>query len=437
MATTGFWKYFNVEISPQLGLRQSSFKSMFEYLDSLNRPVFIVETGCVRNAGTYQQEGQSTLLFDKYAAAVPGSIVYTVDIDPNAAALCKTLVTPLVKVHAGESIGFLRNVADHPPATFTSVDLLYLDSGDVDFSNPHPAALRHLKELLAIAPAVTDATLVVLNDSPGNAVVLFNESGTVSFLSKPDITGRGKYIAEYAEAIHARVHFSGYQCGWLGLSSGREPAETIKTFSGLVFDVGANVGDKTEMFLSQGASRVVAVEPQPMLGPGLVKRFGGDQRVTVVRKALSNKPQRLMMSICSEESTISTFSDEWKKGRFAEHTWDQQVEIEATTLDLLIDEYGLPDFCKIDVEGFEYQVLQGLSKPIPALSFEFTKEFLGNAHQCVEHLAGIGGYEFNYILGAAPEFASKTWLTDKQLFDILDNFNHPLLWGDIHARRVT
>ncbi|MCK4784435.1 MAG: FkbM family methyltransferase [Desulfobacteraceae bacterium] len=40
-----------------------------------------------------------------------------------------------------------------------------------------------------------------------------------------------------------------------------------------------------------------------------------------------------------------------------------------------------PAFCKIDVEGDEFDVLQGLSRPIKAISFEFVSEcpeYVGN-----------------------------------------------------------
>ena len=219
METNEFWRYFNAEISPHLGFRQASFRKMFEYLDSLQRPAFILETGCVRNVGTLTGEGQSTVLFDRYAQSVPGTIVHTVDLDPGATALCRTLVSPAVTVHTGDSVGFLSELAKAPPAPFTKVDLLYLDSYDVDFLNPHPSALHHIKELLAVSPLLTNATLVALDDSPSDAVLLFNEAGTVSFLSKPAISGKGKYIAEYAQSVHAELQFSGYQCGWLGLGA--------------------------------------------------------------------------------------------------------------------------------------------------------------------------------------------------------------------------
>lgn len=222
METTEFWSYFNEKIAPNLAFRETSFRKIFEYLESLQRPAFILETGCVRNVGTFAGEGQSTILFDLYAQAVPGTIVHTVDLDPKATALCSTLVSPAVTVHTGDSVGFLREIATAPPAPFTSVDLLYLDSYDVDFTNPHPSALHHIKELLAVSPLVTKETLVVLDDSPSDAVLLFNEAGSVSFLSKPAISGKGKYIAEYAQAVQAELQFTGYQCGWLGI--GARPA---------------------------------------------------------------------------------------------------------------------------------------------------------------------------------------------------------------------
>ncbi|MBF0544778.1 MAG: hypothetical protein HQM08_10110 [Candidatus Riflebacteria bacterium] len=228
MAAAEFWKYFNEEISPKLGFRQNTFRKIFEYLDTLQRPVFILETGCVRNANTYKEEGQSTLLFDKYASSIPGSIVYSVDIDPKATTLCKSLVSPAVKVHTGDSIAFLREVANNPPLPFTTVDLLYLDSYDVDFENPHPSALHHIKELLAISSFISPETLVALDDSPSNAALLFNDPGSVTFLSKPIISGKGKYIAEYAQAVNARLYFFGYQCGWFGLGM-RKPSYVKNT----------------------------------------------------------------------------------------------------------------------------------------------------------------------------------------------------------------
>ena len=142
----------------------------------------------------------------------------------------------------------------------------------------------------------------------------------------------------------------------------------------LCFDIGAYRGGRTEVFLKFGA-RVVAVEPQEKCIKYLQKKFGKEPRFTLIGKGISDKEGELTLSICEEADGISTFSDKWKIGRFSNYKWNKKKIVSCTTLDNLIKEFGLPVFCKIDVEGFEFQVLNGLSHPIPNISFEFTKEF--------------------------------------------------------------
>jgi len=215
MNNTSFWEFFNAIAYPQLAHRKDSLKHVFEHLDSLNRAVFIVETGCVRNAGTWAGEGQSTVLFDHFVASLPGSVMHSVDLDPQATALCRSLVSERVQVHTSDSVAFLRTLAANPPQGFEHLDVLYLDSYDVDWSAPHPSALHHMKELLAIAPLVGPGTLVVVDDAPLEAMLIPNNDG-IAFVSSPQISGKGKYVADYAQNIGIKPVFSGYQVGYKG-----------------------------------------------------------------------------------------------------------------------------------------------------------------------------------------------------------------------------
>lgn len=43
------------------------------------------------------------------------------------------------------------------------------------------------------------------------------------------------------------------------------------------------------------------------------------------------------------------YLDEWKHGRFADYIWHEQIDVSVTTLDQLINEHGIPAYCKIDV----------------------------------------------------------------------------------------
>lgn len=204
----------------------------------------------------------------------------------------------------------------------------------------------------------------------------------------------------------------------------------------IVFDVGANVGDKTHMFLESGA-KVICFEPQSDCTTILQKKYGNDKRVVIVEKGLADKNGKRLLSVCSQANTISTFSDDWKRGRFADYTWDKSDVVEVITLDDAIHTYGFPQYVKIDVEGFEYQVLCGLSKPVPYLSFEFTIEFLDRAKQCMSHLERLGYEFFNFSEKEIPQLVLSEWVSSKTLFKKLERLTDQLYWGDIYAKYDT
>jgi FkbM family methyltransferase len=156
---------------------------------------------------------------------------------------------------------------------------------------------------------------------------------------------------------------------------------------GLVFDIGANIGERTSIFLALGA-RIVAVEPQSDCSARLRQRFG--ETIAIEQAAVGAEEGTADLLIASAH-TISSLSPEWvagvqESGRFSEHRWDEKVTVPVTTLDALIVRYGTPDFTKIDVEGYELAVLRGLSQPLPALSFEFDFELGEQRLMCVVQL---------------------------------------------------
>jgi hypothetical protein len=213
-----FWKYFDADVAPHLMHRADGFRKIFAYLDGFERPVGIIETGCMRKDYDWG-DGKSTLLFTKYAEWHPASVVYSVDLDPTAVELCRSLVGEGVRLHCGDSVAFLKSLADQPPADLAAIDLLYLDSYDVDFDNPLPSAIHHLKELVAIAPLLSAETLVVVDDSP-MSVLAVPQGGQLNLVSQPRVSGKGKLVAEYAEQIGAKRLISGYQMGWVGIGRG-------------------------------------------------------------------------------------------------------------------------------------------------------------------------------------------------------------------------
>ena len=217
-----FWRFFDADAAPHLMHRADGFRQIFAYLDSFERPVGIVETGCMRKDHDWG-DGKSTLLFTKYAAWHPGSVVYSVDLDPAAVAFCRSMVGEDVRLHSGDSVAFLKSLSDQRPSDLATLDLLYLDSYDVDFDNPLPSAIHHLKELVAIAPFLSADTLVVVDDSP-MSVLAIPKGSELQLASQPRVSGKGKLVAEYAAQIGAQHMISGYQMGWRNL--GRRAAAT-------------------------------------------------------------------------------------------------------------------------------------------------------------------------------------------------------------------
>lgn len=211
----------------------------------------------------------------------------------------------------------------------------------------------------------------------------------------------------------------------------------------LVFDVGAHIGQKSALYLAQGA-RVVCIEPQPSCYNILKEKFNNNSNVFIEPIGLGEKPDVLTMLICPESTTLSTFSPEWSQiSRHKERgsRWRGQIEVQIQTLDLLIKKYGIPQFCKIDVENYEFEVLKGLSSPIPYISFEFHTETLNNMYKCLNQLESIGYQKFNFAAGEYPQLVLNNWV-DKDTFikevlaystTYLQKENDPL-WGDVYVK---
>lgn len=221
-------------------------------------------------------------------------------------------------------------------------------------------------------------------------------------------------------------------------SSDAESIAFLQSFirpNDLVFDVGANIGKKAELYLACGA-RVICFEPQPECLAILYHKFKTN-KVVIEKRALAEKEGFLDLLQCSQANTISTFCKDWTEyGRFAQnYKWDNKITVPVVTLDSMIDKYGLPRFCKIDVENFEYDVLKGLTQPIDYISFEFTHEYFDKAQQCVGYLKNLGYLEFNVALGEKSLFIFQRWLCAEEFLKVLGKVAEDKeVWGDIYAR---
>jgi FkbM family methyltransferase len=206
----------------------------------------------------------------------------------------------------------------------------------------------------------------------------------------------------------------------------------------LAFDIGSHVGDRIGAFRRLGA-RVVALEPQPDCGHVIRTLYGDDPEVTLIEAACGREPGRLVLHVNSANPTVTTASSDFiaaaeGAGGWEGQVWDREIEAEVTTLDDLVRRFGRPRFAKIDVEGFEADVLAGLTTALPALSFEFTTIQRDVALQCVDRLVALGSYRFDAALGETQVLSLGEWVGGAEIKSFIQSLPHEANSGDVYAR---
>jgi FkbM family methyltransferase len=208
----------------------------------------------------------------------------------------------------------------------------------------------------------------------------------------------------------------------------------------LVFDIGAHVGDRIAAFRRLGA-RVIAVEPQPAFVRVLRLLYGRDGAVAIRQAAIGRAVGATDLMINVKNPTVSTASRDFVRAAqgargWERETWSKAIRVPVTTLDALIDEFGMPAFIKIDVEGFEAEALAGLSRPVAALSFEFTTIQRKVALACLERCYALGLVRFNAALGESQALAHADWLDRTAIARWLAELPHEANSGDVYALRA-
>src|SRR5215467_8108728 len=205
----------------------------------------------------------------------------------------------------------------------------------------------------------------------------------------------------------------------------------------LVFDIGAHVGDRVGCFRRLGA-RVVAVEPQPQLVVTLKLLYGRDRNVIIEPVAICRESGTVALKLNIDNPTVSTASDAFVRAADGAPGWENEAWTEAideplTTLDALIERHGRPTFIKIDVEGFEVEALAGLSRAVPALSFEFTTIQRDLAFGCLARCTARGYRHYKAALGESQTFVEERWQTADEITRWLKGLPVEANSGDIYA----
>lgn len=187
-----FLKHYDKKYAGMLANRAKTFRKIFEILEQRNKDFYlIVETGCVRTKNNFVGDGMSTVLFDEFVNFYSG-LVLSVDINEKHCKFARSLVSKKTEIFCDDSVKFLWGLEPT-----TSIDLLYLDSFDINTSDPHPSMLHHMKEFCAAVRKLNKGTLIVVDD-------YFNEK-----------SGKGVYIADFMKNLGYERFINDYQIGWV------------------------------------------------------------------------------------------------------------------------------------------------------------------------------------------------------------------------------
>lgn len=255
-----------------------------------------------------------------------------------------------------------------------------------------------------------------------------------------------------SERFHDSRLYAGYLSVFFPRDAARKKRE-LNVYRGLVsntddrpiFDVGANIGAKAILF-ARVAKTVVCVEPDATCVAALRRRFRSNPNVRVVHAGVSHASGTEILLQMEDGSPYNTFSLKWAglltdpvhKRSASPPQINQTSAVTTITLDALIAEYGTPAYIKIDVEGSELNVIKGLSRPVPLLSFEAilpefrdeTLEILRRLHERDPRAA------FNYCLDDPdPELSSDRWLSYEEIADYVRRGQGLLM--EIYCRQET
>ncbi len=205
------------------------------------------------------------------------------------------------------------------------------------------------------------------------------------------------------------------------------PVDQLK--GALVFDVGANKGNKAKAFLDMGC-KVICIEPEQKCLSTLHYRFDNNPAVKIINKGVADKEGKMTLHVQAARSGYNTLSDKWVDDLV--QSGDQRVnntarftdgyEVDITTLDKLIEQEGKPFYIKIDVEGLELPVIMGLSHAIPYITFEAQiPVFLQETIKIAEHIDRLSGGTTQFKITVSDQVRSKDWMSKSQLIAELNH----------------
>lgn len=172
----------------------------------------------------------------------------------------------------------------------------------------------------------------------------------------------------------------------------------LQRMPGLVCaDVGANAGKYALCLAANGASQIHAFEPVPATFAALTANTGGQAAIRRINSAVGESDGRMTLHVPAAEK-YSTLASRDAAITGLDGVEFKEVEVPICRLDSYCAQQGVSfGFVKIDVEGFELEVMGGARELLAArtpvaLQFEFNKHHLHRRHCMLDFIQALPGY---------------------------------------------
>jgi FkbM family methyltransferase len=164
----------------------------------------------------------------------------------------------------------------------------------------------------------------------------------------------------------------------------------------MYFDIGANIGSWSLTNVNQ-CDKIISIEASPITFNKLVNNCKND-KITLLNYAICNNNGNDITFYHANCDVLSTLNKDWltnKSSRFYNQPYTEII-CKTKSIDNLIEEYGMPDLIKIDVEGGEYECISSLTCKTKLICFEWASETNPITFKCIDHLSNLG-YKQYYI----------------------------------------
>ena len=205
----------------------------------------------------------------------------------------------------------------------------------------------------------------------------------------------------------------------------------------ILFDIGANRGFYTDANIDK-YDLCILVEANPSLCSFLEGKYKNNSKICIENVIISNKESETFY--ISNADTISTVDKEWiLKSRFTgNYSWQPVEGIPTVSLNSLIQKYGEPLFIKVDVEGYEYNVLQSLTKKVSGLCFEWAEEKKDEILLTLVYLQSLGytRYGLQFEDSYKYEVKDSEWMSFETIYNHMNascETARKEIWGMIWA----